>query len=418
MTGARPARGGTPRISPRLERLPLLAPGMLSLLAGLWAGLSRLGWLDPTVGPAPGAHGPLMVSGFLGTLICVERAVALERPWAWGVPAVAGAGALATLAGAPWPVAPVAILLAGLGLVAIFLALLRREPVFHLAVMVGGATAWVAGTGAWLRGAAFSAVAWWWVGFLVLTIVGERIELNRVRGLSARNRGVFAVLVLLLAAALGLAHADPALGIRVLGAVLLALAGWLVVYDVARRTLAAGGLTRYIAFCLLSGYAWLGIGGALALGLGAASAGPVYDAQLHAVLVGFVLSMVLGHAPVIFPAVLRVPMAFGPSFYGPLILLHASLALRIGGDLGGWQGARRWGAMLSALALVAFVGNVVRATWVGARAPRPASAEGAHHHREGQQARPHQGPPRRPHPARGPAQHGDEPGGHGEGGDR
>lgn len=59
-------------------RFPLMALGMLALLAGVWAGLLRLGWGLPLLRHTlPTAHGPLMVPGFLGTLISLERAVAL-----------------------------------------------------------------------------------------------------------------------------------------------------------------------------------------------------------------------------------------------------------------------------------------------------------------------------------------------------
>ena len=62
------------------QRLPLLAMGMIALLTGLWAGLLRLGWDLPLLRPTfPALHGPLMVSGFLGTLIGLERAVALRE---------------------------------------------------------------------------------------------------------------------------------------------------------------------------------------------------------------------------------------------------------------------------------------------------------------------------------------------------
>lgn len=57
-------------------RFPLMALGMIALLAAMLGGLFRLGWDWP---PIPStlsvAHGPLMVSGFLGTLIGLERAV-------------------------------------------------------------------------------------------------------------------------------------------------------------------------------------------------------------------------------------------------------------------------------------------------------------------------------------------------------
>ena len=40
--------------------------------------------------------------------------------------------------------------------------------------------------------------------------------------------------------------------------------GWLLLFDVARRTVHADGLTRYIAVCLLAGHGWLVVSGALA----------------------------------------------------------------------------------------------------------------------------------------------------------
>jgi phosphoadenosine phosphosulfate reductase len=48
--------------------------GDAGLAGGMWAGLVRLGWGWPPYHlTLPAAHGPLMISGFLGTLIGVER---------------------------------------------------------------------------------------------------------------------------------------------------------------------------------------------------------------------------------------------------------------------------------------------------------------------------------------------------------
>ncbi|HJS36788.1 MAG TPA: hypothetical protein VJ789_01515, partial [Burkholderiales bacterium] len=58
-------------------RLPLLALGFLSLALGVAGGLVRLGAEIPAPPGAIALHGPLMVSGFLGTVIGLERAVAL-----------------------------------------------------------------------------------------------------------------------------------------------------------------------------------------------------------------------------------------------------------------------------------------------------------------------------------------------------
>jgi hypothetical protein len=147
---------------------------------------------------------------------------------------------------------------------------------------------------------------------------------------------------------------------RTLGMVLVLLALWLLVFDLARVTVRQRGLTRYIAVCLLSGYAWLALGGAL---LAAAFA---YDAALHAIFVGFVFSMVFGHAPVILPAVLRVPLPYKSALYLPLVLLHASLAVRVLGSLAENGAALRLGAWGNAAAIALFI--VTAATLVLGRA--------------------------------------------------
>jgi hypothetical protein len=114
-------------------------------------------------------------------------------------------------------------------------------------------------------------------------------------------------------------------------------------------TIRKAKLPRYVAACLLPGYAWLGVGGALM------SAAIAYDAAMHAVFVGFVLSMVFGHAPVILPAVLRVRYPYHRILYAPLALLHASLAVRVIGGLAEDFALLRVGAWGNAVAIVLFV---------------------------------------------------------------
>ncbi|HME69219.1 MAG TPA: hypothetical protein VKM54_05055 [Myxococcota bacterium] len=52
----------------------------------------------------------------------------------------------------------------------------------------------------------------------------------------------------------------------------------------------------------------------LVLVFGAPAARPRYDAILHALFLGFVMTMIFGHAPIIFPALLARPMRFLPAF--------------------------------------------------------------------------------------------------------
>ena len=141
-----------------------------------------------------------------------------------------------------------------------------------------------------------------------------------------------------------------------LGVLLVACAAWLARYDIATRTVRATGLTRYIALCLLAGYAWLALSGVLlAMGASFDNGRALWDAALHSILLGFVFSMVFGHAPVILPAVLRVALPYSALLYAPLALLHASLALRIAGDLGASAALRSAGGAGNALAIAVFI---------------------------------------------------------------
>ena len=339
------------------QRMPLLALGFIALVAGVAAGLVRLGVNVPLPGPATAQlHGPLMVSGFFGTVISLERAVALARRWAYAGPLLTGLGALAAIAGVPAAIASSMITLGSLVLFAASLEVLRRQRELFTLTLALGAGCFVAGNFIWVLGLPVAAAAPWWLGFFVLTIAGERLELSRFLPPSATAARIFSVVigVLLFSMAVSVFQAVP--GTMLLGTGLVALAAWLLRQDIARRTVRERGLTRFIAICLISGYGWLVIGGAaMVAGGGLGGAGLAYDAALHAVLMGFVFSMVIGHAAIIFPAVVRVQIPYHPVFYLPLVLLHASLVVRVAGD---WAAAIEWrsaGGMLNALALAVFI---------------------------------------------------------------
>ncbi|HEU4353703.1 MAG TPA: hypothetical protein VFR66_17690 [Burkholderiales bacterium] len=308
-------------MSPKL-RFPLLVLGFASLAFGIAGGLARLSALDAP-GTAIALHGPLMVSAFFGTVISLERAVAIDQRWAYAAPLAAGLGGTALLFGLVSAGFFLMILAAAL-FVACGVVVVQRQPSLETATLLAGAAAWLAGNVMLFEG---RAAVPWWIAFFALTIGGERLELSRYLKRAPWVRRGFAVLV-------GLLILSPTVP-RVLGVVLLLLAAWLVAFDLARVTIRQDRLPRYVAACLLAGYFWLGLSGALiALATG-------YDAALHAFFVGFVFSMVFGHAPVILPAVLRVRFPYHPVLYLPLALLHVSLAVRVlvSIPLGAWGNA-------------------------------------------------------------------------------
>jgi hypothetical protein len=216
-----------------------------------------------------------------------------------------------------------------------------------------------------------------WINFLVLTIAGERLELSRFLPPSPGTKRVFAAI--LATVLVGSFLTETRTGAALYGAGLLGLALWLLRQDIARRTVKTQGLTRFIAVCLLSGYAWLAVGSMTLLAAGSLS-GVAYDTVLHAILIGFVFSMVFGHAPVIFPAVVRVKMPYHWTFYLPLLALHGSLLVRLAGDALALNDLRSLGGLLNAAALVLFilstVSSVIRGFSGGRAGHEPASATG------------------------------------------
>jgi hypothetical protein len=358
----------------RRRRAPLVGLGLVALFVGLWGGLIRLGLVIPTVAADAGPqHGVLMSLGFLGALVSLERAVALGKGWAYGAPFGAGVGCLAIVFGAPGAIGPTLVCFGGFVLAAAHLVLQFKQPSAHNVVMGIGALAWCAAGVDWVAGADIALFVPLLAGFLVLTIVGERLELTR-----AAHRSRQARLLLLLAIGVfvvGLAvsmHAER-LGIRIAGVGLFAQALWLARYDIATRTVRLGGITRYMASAFLAGYVWLACAGVLWTVDAALYAGSAYDASLHAVFLGFVMSMVFAHAPVIVPAVLRVRLPYKRGFYVQLVLLHVALAVRlIGGDLLGNNASWQWGGVGNEAAILLFLLTTALAVR-GAmrRSPRP-----------------------------------------------
>lgn len=337
-----------------LPRLPLLLPAMAGLLVGVLSGLARLGLPQPDFAlNQAGQHGALMITAFLGTVISLERAVALGHGWPYLGPIGAGLAGLALLAGLPLSVVQALGVLSGLVLLAASAQVLRLQPVLHNATLALGAFSWLTGSLVWFAGGAIPPAVPWWMAFLVLTIAGERLELTRFLPATRGQQPAFVIIIAVLLIGLVATLVVEAQGLALIAAALLALSAWLLRHDIARRTVRQQGLTRFIAVCLLAGYVWLAVGGLLGL-VGGFVPGSVWrDAALHAVFLGFVFSMIFGHAPIIFPAVARIKLPYHPVFYLPLLLLHGSLLLRLGAGL---LGANRPDGLL-ALRQVASAGN-------------------------------------------------------------
>lgn len=335
-------------------RLLLVALGGAALLAGLDAALVRLDVWAPVASQRVGdVHGQVMVLGFLATLISLERAQSLGRSWAYLAPALYGVGALALVSPAPVLLGQLLHVEAGALFVATYVALYRRAPRPLVAVQVLSAVLALGGALVALTVDVPHAVLWL-AAFVALTIAAERAELAALVMGPAADRwllGFAAALSLAVCAAL----LFPVVGERTVGVVLVAIAAWLVRHDVVRHQLRLTGQRRYLAAALLAGYANLAVAGTVLAVFGLFARPGTYDVIVHGAFLGFAVSMVMAHAPVILPAVLGRSLPYRPVLWLPLVLLQSGLAVRFIGALAGWTQLWQLGGVVTVAAMLAFV---------------------------------------------------------------
>jgi hypothetical protein len=337
-----------------LSRAVFLVPAGITMLAGVNAALLLVGVGAPIQSARmPDLHGMLMVAGFLGTLIAMERAVALRHPLGHAAPLLLGVGGLALLTPLPLAVGQLLLVDGAVAFVGVYAALWRRNHDDVVIVELLGAVHLAIATILWLR----VSIPWlmpWLVGFIVLTICAERVELARLHMPTSGGRTLVlhaaGVTVGLVATLLW-----PDTGARLTGLVTASLVLWLVRHDVARKTIRSTGLSRFSAAALLGGYVWLFLAAVTWVVTGAQTEGNAYDLVVHSVMLGFAISMVMAHAPVILPAVLRRPLPYRPVMWIPLALMHLGLVIRIGaGDLGQLYGVWQAGSVINVIALLLF----------------------------------------------------------------
>ena len=331
-----------------------------ALLAAALGGLLRAGASGLNVGALQGshllaqaasAHAMLMFTGFLGSLISLRHALAVQRRWAFAAP-LAAVGSAILLLGGQLEAGALLGLLAALVFIAIHLALRPRRNTAYSVLMLLAALVWLIGNALFAVGIAGSAVLPWWFAMPILSITAERLLMSGMMRRHATALPILAALVPMLLGGAALSIRAGALGGVIFGTALMALALWLAVFDNTRQTLFKAGLPRYMAWSMVAGQAWLALAG-LAW-MGTALGCPGRDLALHALGLGFILSLVMGHAPVIVPAMARIRLHFSAFLYLPLLVLHGSLLLRLVGGIGHPE-LRAAGTSANLVAVLVFV---------------------------------------------------------------
>lgn len=331
-------------------RLPVILLAMISLLLGLATGLLRIGWTLPVYNLA-GNHGAIMLGGFLGSLISLERAIVLKSRWAYSVPLISGLSIIAFVTGHDqW--GHVLLITASTGLFLIYIVIINQKRGLYVEYLLLGSICWLGGNVLLLRTGFYPSVFPWWMIFILSTIMGERLELTRFLPVSRFQKQLLATL--LSVAFVGVLFPFHGPGRWMTGAGMLAIAFWLIKYDIVRVLLKKKGHFFYTGLALLSGYCWLLVAGALVLIN--PTIGYSYDAILHTFFLGFTFSMIFAHGPIIFPGILgKTVRPFHNILFIWLSLLNISILGRVFADFCEWGQMRIWTGMLSGISIVFFL---------------------------------------------------------------
>ncbi len=330
------------------RRIPalLLPLTVLSLIFGTVTGWQRLSL--PVLEQLPDSnHGAVMVSCFLGGLVMLERAVSLKNAWAFTGPVVCILSLFCFLTShalAGW----IGITLAASAYMIILIAEYFKSHESGLLITSLGGFCLLTGNAVLLFRELYPLSVHWWIGFLLFTILGQRLAIS---GNIKKRNTVNLTLVSLVFFSLFLPFHSYGAGI--FGASMVLLALWLIFSE--NYSGEADRYRRYMNLGLRMAFGWLLVTGILFL-----SGGYYYDAQLHAFFIGFVFSMIFTHAPLMVQRVTRT----GVNLYRPvhlfwLLLLQASLILRITGNISGMERLVQWGGLANGIVILLFLLTMV-----------------------------------------------------------
>lgn len=337
------------------ERLPIVILAIFTLVTAVLSGLARFGIELPTFFlNVTALHGSLMVYGFFGTVIGLERAIASRDSWAFLAPIACVISSLLIFVGVQPHFAYIGFMLAGVFFASTTLLITVKQPAAYTFTLLVGAVFWPIG---FLLMAATNnqgAIVVCGIAFLSLTIAGERLELTRFLPPSKYGKYLFlavclVIIVATLLTAIGEHKYELYLGLGYSG-----LAIWMFVFDIARQAIKRDGITRFVAICLLCGYVWLLVGGLLWI-VQLTDTSFQRDSAIHAITLGFIFSMVIGHAPIIFPAVMRIKIPYSPLFYLPLAVLNFGVLIRIIGGVSNKFSLLTTGAIINSIAIATFL---------------------------------------------------------------
>jgi hypothetical protein len=333
----------------------ILPIAILSLLIGMYVGLIRIGWQLPVWNGMPiSHHGVIMVGSFLGSLICLERVVTLKSRLPILVPIVMLASMPIMLLQFSF-FAYQMLILGSLGYVIISAKIAYQYKFASDYVILLGAIFQLIANLILYKTNSYPMAFSGWMLFLLFTIVGERLNLTRFLPVTKWDRIELYVWLGLLVISSALYHSGLAI---LVGISQIGTAQWLLRNDIALINSKKEGQFKFLGFSLIGAYFWLFLSGLISLQKHGNYF--LYDALLHAFFVGFVLSMIMAHAPIIFPSILKINVKpYHPIFFVWLGGLHISLLMRIVGDFIQNNWLRKMGGLFNGLSFLVFLISMV-----------------------------------------------------------
>jgi hypothetical protein len=322
---------------------------ILSLLAAIWSGWLRIGWNLPITNIAA-QHGALMVNSFLASLIFLERAVTFRNKWILLLPLINAMSVLSFAFNQP-QTAQLLFIVGSSGFVAMCIYFIYRFKEAYYYIFLLGSVCLLTGNVILYRSNFYPSAVTWWMGFLLFTIVAERLELSRFLPLNLFKRALlWLCLLMVLTALVWPFHLRGNIALAVAVAM---TALWLLKYDMAKHSIKVRGQHRYSGLLLIIGYAWLIIMSVLLFFQDRLVFG--YDAVLHSFFIGFIFSMIFSHAVIILPAVTKLPVKlYRPFLYVWFVLLQLSLVVRIIADLFEDIVCRKIGGIANGISILLF----------------------------------------------------------------
>lgn len=331
------------------ERLPIILLAMFCLLSGFWSGLNRIGWNIAFLPIAP-HHGAIMVGGFLGTLITLEKIIPLKKKILYFVPVVNALSVVFFFLGQP-KISLYILIASSSSLVLVFVYYFKQQRTIIYSMMVTGACCWLVGNILLLTKFFYPLAFPWWAAFALFIIAAERLERMTFLPVTALTKRLLVALLILFV--VGVLFSFHGTGNLICGLSLIAISLWLLRHDMIGINLKKSGMLKFAAVSLLTGYSALLLTGISFFSL--SDQWLTYDAIVHSFFLGFVFSMIFAHGPLILPGIMGISVIpFTRFLYVWLALLHVSWLIRIFSDVAMELQIRKISGLLSTISIVGF----------------------------------------------------------------